>query len=464
MNYTNKLLGLLFIFLGMSSCFNEYIDKKPDQKLVVPTSMSDFQALLDNINGDEMNTDPSLGFISSDDFYITEGGFNGLSDIQQGAYLWADDVYGSRTVIQDWARPYRQVFYTNVVLEGLENLESKEMDSDEWNSLKGTALFFRASAYYNLAQLFRPPYLKSTADNTSGIPLKLKSDINEKPIASTLQQTYRLIIDDLNEAHKLLKPQTDIRSRPDKNAANAMLARVYLTMGSYELAEIHSDKVLALKSTLIDYNRLSTDSNRPFPPSLPYGNEEVIYHAVMYGGYSYIGNGTVAVDSVLYKSYDENDLRKALFFRNRGGGLYTFKGTYSPSLTGNPFAFFSGLAVDEILLIRAECRVRNNKVLLALADLNKLLSSRWLKDTYIPLSNLSKEEALQKILTERRKQLIGRGLRWTDLRRLNQESAYATEVYRVIKGQKYTLRPGDNRYTFPIPADETSEEIDQNPR
>lgn len=461
MKYINKLTGLFIILSGMTSCFSEYIDKKPDQKLVVPTSVSDFQALLDQVQDSQMNVEPTLGFIASDDFYITDAGFNALSDIQQAVYLWADDVYGSDRVIQDWARPYRQIFRANVVLEGMANIKKV---TPEGNLVKGSALYFRAMAYYNLAQLFRPPYSKNTADHTAGIPLKSESDVTQKPEASTLQQTYEQIINDLNDALLLLPGYTEIKSRPDQKAANALLARVYLTMGLYEQAEAYADRVLSVHPALIDYNTLLASSNRPFPPSLPYGNEEVLFHSVLSSGNSYIGNSLVSVDSLLFDTYDENDLRKVLFFQRNASGLYTFKGSYSPSLLGNYYAFFSGLAVDEMYLIRAECRARNNKTALALEDLNLLLSSRWRTGTYVPVSNLSSEDALKKILEERRKQLVGRGLRWSDLRRLNQEGPFATEVQRLIRGQKYVLAPGDHRYTFPIPEEEIRETIEQNPR
>jgi hypothetical protein len=46
-----------------------------------------------------------------------------------------------------------------------------------------------------------------------------------------------------------------------------------------------------------------------------------------------------------------------------------------------------------------------------------------------------------------------RGLRWTDLRRLNQDSKYAVTLYRIVNGLTYQLQPQSLRYIF---------EIDQN--
>jgi hypothetical protein len=73
-------------------------------------------------------------------------------------------------------------------------------------------------------------------------------------------------------------------------------------------------------------------------------------------------------------------------------------------------------------------------------------------------------EALNIILIERRKELLMRGLRWMDIKRLNKEDA-GIVMKRTINGQTYTLLPNDLRYSFPIPEDVISlSGMQQNPR
>ncbi|MNH23081.1 hypothetical protein D3C79_829630 [compost metagenome] len=87
----------------------------------------------------------------------------------------------------------------------------------------------------------------------------------------------------------------------------------------------------------------------------------------------------------------------------------------------------------------------------AMDYLNALLVKRYKTGTYVPLSETDPNKALAVILLERRKQLLFRGLRWLDLRRLNTDARFATTLKRTLDGVEYLLPPNDNRYTFPIP-------------
>jgi hypothetical protein len=71
---------------------------------------------------------------------------------------------------------------------------------------------------------------------------------------------------------------------------------------------------------------------------------------------------------------------------------------------------------------------------------------------FVPFTANNTSEALNLVLQERRKETPFRGLRWIDLRRLNNEGANIT-LTRKVKGQVYTLPPNDPRYVLPIPPD-----------
>ena len=128
-------------------------------------------------------------------------------------------------------------------------------------------------------------------------------------------------------------------------------------------------------------------------------------------------------------------------------------------------SFIVGLAVDEIYLIRAECRARMGDFKGALSDINKLLVTRWRVGRYVPLSSLDRDQLLSQILNERRKQLVFRGLRWSDLRRLNKDEKTGMSLFRRVQGELIELRPNDPKYVFALPPDVIKySNMEQNPR
>jgi hypothetical protein len=130
---------------------------------------------------------------------------------------------------------------------------------------------------------------------------------------------------------------------------------------------------------------------------------------------------------------------------------YSFKGSYDGGATGY---LFSAPAVDELYLIRAECFARADKVSSAMNDLNTLLIRRFQTGTFTGYTAGDPADALQLIVTERRKELVMRMTRWTDLRRLNKDTRFATTITRIYHGQTYRLAPTSNWYVWPIPDDE----------
>ena len=67
----------------------------------------------------------------------------------------------------------------------------------------------------------------------------------------------------------------------------------------------------------------------------------------------------------------------------------------------------------------------------AMNDLNTLLQARWAAGSFTALTATDGQDALRQILMERRKELLFRGLRWTDLRRLNKDPGTAVTLYRT---------------------------------
>jgi hypothetical protein len=457
--YIINLVLFVIVALGFASCQKDFLNAKPNKALLVPETLTDFQTLLDN-SSSVMNIVPYLNEVGTDDIYTSNSGLISQSQEIQNAYVWAPKIFHERTS-SDWNIPYQQVLYANIVLDGLKDFKADATTQTQFNEITGSALFMRAFAFYNVAQEFAAPYNATSANQVLGIPIRLTSDVNEISKRGTLQQTYDQIMNDLLKAVDLLPAVQAYKTRPTKASALAMVARVFQTMENYKMAAQYADLSLTSYNKLIDYNSLNDTDAMPFPSSLPNGNDEVLfYSALIYNGFISGSSTLTSIDTLLYKSYTSNDLRKTVFFNKMADTLILFKGSYA--VNGYEFG---GLSTNEVYLISAECNARNGNTSNAMAALNTLLKTRWKTGTFIPYTANSPDDALVQILKERRKELVYRNTRWTDLRRLNKDPRFAVTLQRSINGQIYTLPPNDKRYVLPIPDDVISASgIEQNPR
>lgn len=449
--------------LTQISC-EKYLDEKPIKLEKIPATLDDLKALLDN---QQANTNSPGGLLElvADNFYITTANWqsqmsatSSLSQSQALHYIWDKNAI---PYSNSWVQPYQgPIFTANLVLDHLPLLSINEDERDKYNKIKGAALFYRAFSFHQLAQLYCKPYSSSSSTDL-GIVLKLTSNINEQSVRSTVQQTYDRIISDLKEAATLLSETSTFPTQPNKVAAYAALARVYLSMREYTNAGDYANRALLLYNTIIDYNTLMPIQ---VPPVKTF-NQEVIYHNSP-ASPSILLNNVAKIDSNLYQSYRTGDLRKMVFFNANSGtnsGTYSFRGSYNGNQRFD--RIFDGLATNELYLIRAECFARNGNKEAALSDLNALLEKRWKNDgTWISINTATIQEALQIILMERRKELIFRGQRWSDLRRFNLEGENIS-LHRNIGGTNYNLPPNDHRWVMLIPWEVINRSnVIQNPR
>jgi hypothetical protein len=437
----------MFVFASvvLLSCKKDWIEVKSDKALDVPNSIEDFQALLDNAN--IMNDNhPSLGEISADNYYLPDATWDSWASIlNRNAHVWAQNVYSDVTTdLNNWNNPYRQVFYANIALEGIDKLGKQGYNELAWNNVKGSALFFRGQAFFTLSQLFAKPYSLTFPDD-AGIPLRLNAEPNYVSVRSNLQETYDQILSDLQGSVDYLPNIPLYKTRPSKPAAYALLSRFYLVKQDYVNALKYADLCLKIYDSLLDYNTLNANATFPIPQI----NREVIFMTTMETA-GFLPN-THIVDSTLYKSYNINDLRMKVLYKAGTGGPY-FNGTYTGGVAIFNSRTFGGIATDEIYLTRAECYARSGNITAAMGDLNALMSKRMKTGFFVPFTATNANDALKLVLQERRKETPFRGLRWLDLRRLNSEGASIT-LTRKLKGQLYTLPPNDAKYVLPIPPD-----------
>lgn len=223
---------LCLLFLGGCSK-DEFLNERPHKSILTPKTLDDFQAVLDMdgvMNGlDGQGLTPQLGESGADNFYLLDASYNtDLRPQMQNYYTWKTTPYAGLGVL-DWEYPYKAILYANLVLDELNETLETEDNAFKINSMKGQAFYHRAHMYYQLAQVFAPPYDINGNNEDIGLPLRLIADINEKLNRATVKSTYEQIFDDLSKALPLLGTDNIYKHRPSKQAAYGLFSRIYLT-------------------------------------------------------------------------------------------------------------------------------------------------------------------------------------------------------------------------------------------
>ncbi len=441
------VIGLVTLIPGCKKQ-DDWLNVKRLQGDVAPRSIADYQAILDNRT--DMNTRiDAAGLVGTDNLYVPDGNINAIPEDERNLYTWQKEVWTNQQSAA-WNDTYTIMEYANIVLDGLKDMEPSSPMYDE---VKGQALFYRAVSLYSLTLLFSKPFDAASAATDLGVPIRTSSDVNQIFPRATVKECYDQMIRDASLASELLGPIPVTILRPSKYAAFGLLAKIYLNMEDYLSAGTYAAKSLEGQATLLDFNNkdiVSTSQTYRFPLNGEKNPEIIWYasqqsHTVLSGSTSSRG----AVDTILYNSYDDNDLRKSLFYAT-SGGIPKRRGSYTGATST-----FCGIAINEMLLIRAESNARSGQTAAAIEDINLLLRNRYITGTFLDITPGDAEEALRLVLTQRRKELpFTANIRWEDLRRLNKDPRFQVTIHRTVLGEQYSLLPGDPKYVLPIPGNE----------
>jgi len=431
---------VIYLILGLSiiiSSCEKFLDEKSNLNQAIPETLKDLQAILDHYQFMN-NNDGNAAEVSSTDVYLTDADLDARTEVERNLYTWQRGnifLYDGN----EWFYNYRAIYRANSVLEFIQKIPRNGSNTVEWNNVSAQAYYYRAKNHLKGLYIWANAYDEGTSQNELGIPLRMTSDADQSLVRSTVSQGYLQVIADLKKAIAGLPTSTVHVMRPSKLAAYGLLARTYWSMRKYDMALLYADSCLRLKSDLIDFNSLNAAATYPIPQY----NVEVLHES--YFSTAVLSVSRVKIDPQLYALYQANDLRKSVFFNDNKNGTFGFKGSYEGSS-----AWFSGVSVDEVLLIRAECLARTNMLKEALADVNRLLRNRFKRNTFSDIVLSDQQAVLALVLQERRKQLLMRGLRWVDVKRLNKEGN-EIKFTKTYKGQSYELLPNSKGFALPIP-------------
>lgn len=213
-------------------------------------------------------------------------------------YDYTRDIATSNTEYT-WELGYRAIGNTNLVIELVDALGG---DASRDNIIRrGENHYLRALCYFYLVNEFAQPYSNNPQSNP-GLPLKLDSnpDVMSLPKSrSTVAEVYEQIVKDLQDAITDMTLPAGVAPKNNnfatKEAAEALLARVYLYMGDYEKAYTMADNVI--KSGRFELER--GERYAKYAQWLPEDNKETIFairHVKEKDGDTGCGNKFIKID------------------------------------------------------------------------------------------------------------------------------------------------------------------------
>lgn len=361
------------------------------------------------------------------DFYIT------YEDFVQNRLTGDNQIVSNM-----WRGLYKSVFNANTVIQGVTNAIG--LSETERNQLLGEALFARSFANFYLVNLFGDvPYVTS-----------IDKDINSIIGKTPVEEMYNNIILDLLDAKELLGDNylNANRTRPNKSAVSAFLARVYLYHEEWEAA--------VDESTLVIENRglytLETNIKNVFLKDSPstiwqFGASQVGGNTGFRTAYN-LGFSILSFSDTQLAAFEANDNRlpnwtvQLTNFSTSAFDTAPEKYKARTNAGGATTELHKVLRLGEQYLIRAEARAQLNNVSGAQADLNQIRNRAGLGDT----TAATRPDLLAAIAQERRVELFAEfGHRWFDLKRTEQADA----VLSVIPYKMDTWEATD--VLFPIP-------------
>ena len=465
--------------LAFTSCSDEFLETEPTE-FVSATQIAEYSETNPDLQAANISGIYSLmyqtgtgGTTRHDDF--GQKGYDIYGDMLSSDMVLAGLTYGwysyisqmtattdftTNAAYQVWRYYYRIAFSANTVIQGLGGNDAVP-ESDQGKYFMGQAKAMRGYAYFYLAQYYARGYNPSEPI----LPIYPDNDTEAQPL-STTQEVYDFIVSDLTDAVELLDGYSRTgKQEVNKYVAEGLLAYTYAAMGNYdEVVTLTEDVITNGGFTLMSEEEVLGGFNDASTSGWMWGVDLTTDQGldlVSWWGqvdlytYSYAWAGDPkTIDSGLYSSIPDNDVRKGQFIDAYGDGdLYPIGKFYDPAkeIGGqrNVITDYVYMRVAEMYLLHAEASAMTGDEAGAREALSTVLSMRLDDVSYI--DGLSGGDLEDEIYLQTRIELWGEGKSYLAMKRLQ---ATITRGDNHLSNAGESISYDDPRLTFPIPQSE----------
>lgn len=491
-------MGCAILAASLSSCVNDWLDVAPSDGTdadAALTSSSDLAAARTGMyaalkgNSNLVDYYGQQFFVygdvhAGDDYqYNNIGGSNRASFYYDMNYQTASEFTSSTSSSNvAWKSPYIVIGRANRIIAAAEGgaLSDAAEAKATIDQYAAEAKVLRALAHFDLVRIYGKPY---TEDQGASLGVPLVTGVlesNAKPARSTVAEVYTQVVKDLTEAisSNALATETE-PGYVSVWGAKAILSRVYLNMGDYANALSVAEDIIKNSGAALwtrDQYFKAWDASTPNESEFLFrlnvagstDNNDLngIGNLQQRDGYKEMVATKKFVDML---TSDPEDVRNDMFLPAKAEKEVAVYGTNKVFLNklrgqgGNlrNVTIVPIIRLSEVYLTAAECAFRNNDKTKAVEYLNDLVKNRT--TTVASLATVD-NITLDRILIERRKELIGEGQRYFDALRNNETiTRYTSEA---DKGWHKTLSKeaqSFNRDYFKAIAAIPQAEINANP-
>jgi hypothetical protein len=374
-----------------------------------------------------------------------------------GTYQFLGEIAGNRVTADNpeitamWTAIYKQIDRDNVVLQRVPQLTN--VTDAVKNPILGEAYLLRALAYHNLVKFW------------GDVPMPLVpvvAAVDASAYTRTPQmQVYTQILADLDKAATMITT-TDTR-RANKLAVSALRSRVlFYRAGLTGNTNAAADYQGALDAANTVFAAMKDTLTVPFASlftATGANTAEDIFRVSFTAsesnslGYYWLFSGRheARPTANLRAAYDATDIRLPLTVGPRSATSSTLEGKKWPTTIGAEHPHVIRLA--ELVLIKAEVLARQNNLLGAVAEYNKVRARAGLVNHVLGVDVVTQADVMAAILKERRRELALEGDRWPDLVRLGMAATV----------KSFTDRPGQSLFPIPFRDISTTPGLTQNP-
>ena len=491
-------MGCAILAASLSSCVNDWLDVTPSDGTdadAALTSSSDLAAARTGMYAALKGKSNLVDYYgqqffvygdvhAGDDYqYNNIGGSNRASFYYDMNYQTASEFSSSISSSNvAWKSPYIVIGRANRIIAAAEGgaLSDAAEAKATIDQYAAEAKVLRALAHFDLVRIYGKPY---TEDQGASLGVPLVTGVlesNAKPARSTVAEVYTQVVKDLTEAisSNALATETE-PGYVSVWGAKAILSRVYLNMGDYANALSVAEDIIKNSGAALwtrDQYFKAWDASTPNESEFLFrlnvagstDNNDLngIGNLQQRDGYEEMVATKKFVDML---TSDPKDVRNDMFLPATAAKEVAIYGTNKVFLNklrgqgGNlrNVTIVPIIRLSEVYLTAAECAFRNNDKTKAVEYLNDLVKNRT--TTVASLATVD-NITLERILIERRKELIGEGQRYFDALRNNETiTRYTSEAdkgwHKILSKEAQSF----NRDYFKAIAAIPQAEINANP-